>query len=181
MEKIVHCQIMEALESHKLISSFQFGFRCGHSTVDLLLRTIHDMAISLEKRSSVHCLLLDFSKAFDSVPHQRLLLKLEAIGIRGYLLQWIRSFLTNRLQRVVINGRYSPWLPVKSGVPQGSILGPLLFILYVNDIYSVIHHSKHGMFADDLSIQKCPQLLIVFSYNMILMALFSGPSSGSSS
>ena len=152
MEKIVHCQIMEALESHKLISSFQFGFRCGHSTVDLLLRTIHDMAISLEKRSSVHCLLLDFSKAFDSVPHQRLLLKLEAIGIRGYLLQWIRSFLTNRLQRVVINGRYSPWLPVKSGVPQGSILGPLLFILYVNDIYSVIHHSKHGMFADDLSI-----------------------------
>ena len=58
----------------------------------------------------------------------------------------------NRLQRVVINGRYSPWLPVQSGVPQGSILGPLLFILYVNDIYSVIHHSKHGMFADDLSI-----------------------------
>ena len=112
------------------------------------------MALSLENRSSIHCLLLDFSKAFDSVPHERLLLKLEAFGVRGHLLQWIRGFLTNRLQRVVISGKYSSWLPVQSGVPQGSILGPLLFILYVNDIYSVIRHSKHGMFADDLSIYK---------------------------
>ena len=112
------------------------------------------MALSLENRSSVHCLLLDFSKAFDSVPHERLLLKLEALGIRGHLLQWIRCFLTCHLQRVVINGKYSSWLPVQSGVPQRSILGPLLFILYVNDIYSIIHHSKDGMFADDLSIYK---------------------------
>ena len=89
MEKIVHSQIVAALESRKLISSFQFGFRCKHSTVDLLLRTIHDMALSLENRSSIHCLLLDFSKAFDSVPHERLLLKLEAFGVRGHLLQWI--------------------------------------------------------------------------------------------
>ena len=152
MEKIVHFQIVKALETRGLLSSFQFGFRHGRSTVDLLLSTVHDLALGLEKRSSVHCLLLDFSKAFDSVPHERLLLKLEAAGIRGRLLRWIRGFLVNRLQRVVINGRYSPWLPVQLGVPQGSILGPLLFILYVNDIYSVIHHSKHGMFADDLSI-----------------------------
>ena len=81
MEKIVHSQIVAALESRKLISSFQFGFRCKHSTVGLLLCTIHDMALSLENRSSVHCLLLNFSKAFDSVPHERLLLKLEAFGI----------------------------------------------------------------------------------------------------
>ena len=87
MEKIVHSQIMAALESRKLISSFQFGFCCKHSTVDLLLRTIHDMALSLKNRSSVHCLLLDFSKAFDSVPHERLLLKLEAFGVRCHLLQ----------------------------------------------------------------------------------------------
>ena len=154
MEKTIHFHITAALESHNLISSYQFGFRRKHSTVDLLLHTIHDMALSLENRSSVHCLLLDFSKAFDSVPHERLLLKLEAFGIRGHLLQWFKSFLSHRLQRVVINGQYSSWLPVQSGVPQGSILGPLLFILYVNDIYSVIHYSKHGMFADDLSLYK---------------------------
>ena len=112
MEKIIHSHIMAALESHNLISSFQFGFCCKRSTVDLLLRTIHDMALSLENRSSVHCLLLDFSKAFDSVPHERLLLKLDAIGIRGHLLQWIRCFLTSRLQWVVINGKFSSWLPV---------------------------------------------------------------------
>ena len=96
----------------------------------------------------------DFSKAFDSVPHERLLLKLDAIGIRDHLLQWIRCFLTSHLQRVVINGKFSSWLPVQSGVNQESILGPLLYILYVNDIYSIIHHSNHSMFADDLSIYK---------------------------
>ena len=154
MEKIIHSHIISALEAKNLINSFQFGFRSRRSTIDLLLRTTHDMALALENRSSLHCLLLDFSKAFDSVPHERLMLKLDSIGIRGKLLAWIRGFLTCRVQRVVINGSYSSWTPVRSGVPQGSVLGPLLFILYVNDIYSVINYSKHGMFADDLAIYR---------------------------
>ena len=86
MEKIIHSHIVSCLESKNLLNSFQFGFRSCHSTVDLLQHTTHDMALALERSSSLHCLLLDLSKAFDSVPHERLLLKLDAIGIRGKLL-----------------------------------------------------------------------------------------------
>ena len=104
MEKIIHCHIVSCLESKNLLNSFQFGFRSCHSTVDLLLLTIHGIALALERHSSLHCLLLDFSKLFDSIPHERLLLKLDAIGIRGKLLacNWIlRGFLTCQVQRVV--------------------------------------------------------------------------------
>ena len=83
MEKLIHSHIVSYMESKNLLNSFQFGFRSSHSTVDLLLRVTHDMALALEGHSSLHCLLLDFSKAFDSVPHERLLLKLDAVGIRG--------------------------------------------------------------------------------------------------
>ena len=94
MEKIIHSHIVSCLESKNLLNSFQFSFRSCHSIVDLLQRTTHDMALALERRSSLHCLLLDFSKAFDSVPHERLLLKLDVVGIRGKLIAWICGFLT---------------------------------------------------------------------------------------
>ena len=98
-----------------------------------------------------HCVFIDFAKAFDSVPHARLLAKLQAIGVQGSMLQWFRSFLTTRQQRVVINGQHSEWHHVSSGVPQGSILGPLLFIFYINNISSVTK-SKLKIFADDVTL-----------------------------
>ena len=97
---------------------------------------------------------LDFAKAFDSVAHEHLLIKLQCIGINGELLLWIRSFLTHRLQRVVVNGTYSDWLSVRSGVQQGSVLGPLLFLLYIDDLHSILKHSKLKLYADDVALYR---------------------------
>ena len=147
MERIIHRQIVKALETHNLISTYlQHGFRSCHSTVSLLLIAIHDWAACLERRHSIHCtcIFLDLAKAFDSVPHSRLilLLKLECLGIKGDLLQWLKCFLTMRFQRVIINGTFSNLLPVLSGVPQGSVLGPLLILLYIDDIHCSVSHSS---------------------------------------
>ena len=117
------------------------------STVTLLTEATDDWSQCLEQRSAVHCLLLDFAKAFDSVPHERLLIKLNSLGIRGEILTWLRFFLTERKQRVVINGTFSDWASVTSGVPQGS---PLLFLLDVNDLDSVVKHSTIKLFVDDV-------------------------------
>jgi len=111
MERIIRCQIGSALSSNCRFSNCQHGFRPHRSTISLLLTMIHNWALCLERRSTVHCLFLDYAKAFDSVPHERLLITLNAIGITGSLLKWLRGFLTNRLQRVVVNGCYSEWLP----------------------------------------------------------------------
>ena len=104
----------------------------------------------------MHCLLLNFAKAFDSVPHERLLLKMNLLGMYRNLLSWMRYFLTRRQQRVVINGVYSNWATVISGMPQGSVLGPLLFLLYVNDLDTVIKHSTIKLFADDVLLLYAP-------------------------
>ena len=152
MERIIYRHLVSTLESHDRISSCQYGFRKGCSASHLLIQVVHDWAKALDSHNSSHSLFLDFAKAFDSVPHERLLLKLDCLGIRGDLLNWFRSYLTNRSQRVLINGHYSEWLPVLSGVPQGSILGPLLFILYVDDLYSLIRSSSLRMYADDVAL-----------------------------
>ena len=106
----------------------------------------------------VDTIFLDFRKAFDSVPHKRLLLKLERLEVSGNVLKWISSFLSNRSQRVVINGQSSEWTDVSSGVPQGSVLGPLYFLLYVNDLPDEVK-SCCKLFADDAKIYKYLQNL----------------------
>ena len=150
MERLISSEITKFTVKHNILSPLQHGFRQGHSCQTQLLETIHQLAESLNSKSSTHVIFLDFSKAFDSVPHKRLLIKLHRIGIRGQLLQWIEAFISKRQQRVVVDGQ-SEWSPVTSGVPQGSILGPLLFLIYVNDIGHGLK-SQARLFADDCTI-----------------------------
>ena len=134
-----------------MIVNMDFVHIVHHS---LSLTVIHNWALCLERRSTVHCLFLDYAKAFDSVPQECLLIKLNAIGVTGTLQKWLRDFLTNRLQRVVINGCYSEWLPVISGVPQGSVLRPLLLLLYIDDLQEAVSHSELNVFANDVALYK---------------------------
>lgn len=152
LERIIHSNVSKFLNENDQLSIYQHGFRHKFSCQTQLLSTIYDWTKCLEKRELVHAIFLDFSKAFDSVPHQRLSMKLKWIGVDGNLLSWIEAFISNRKQRVMINGVSSPWGSVISGVPQGSIIGPLLFLIYVNDIFDAVSTSHIKMFADDRSL-----------------------------
>ena len=148
LEHIVCSNIMAHLDEHKLLSDRQHAFRKKHSCETQLITVIDDWAKILDKGGQVDTFILDFEKAFDTPPHELLKCKLYGYGIGGKTLKWIDSFLCDRQQRVMVNGVKSDWAPVLSGVPQGTVLGPLLFSLYINDITEDIE-SELRLFADD--------------------------------
>ena len=153
MEHLIHQELSQFLSNNNKLITSQHGFRSKHSCQTQLLETVHHWANALDQRSSVHVIFLDFSKTFDTVPHLKLCAKLDNIGVRGNILSWIKAFLTNRQQRVCVDGRSSDWSSISSGVPQGSILGPLLFLIYINDI-TLSLNSKARLFADDCTLYR---------------------------
>ena len=143
--------MQDHFDRHHILSPLQHGFRRNHSCESQLIITIHDLLQYFDQKTQVDVAILDFSKAFDTVPHARLMKKLEKIGIKGGIHNWIYKFLHYREQKVIVEGVASDPVSVASGVPQGTVLGPLLFLCYINDLPATVK-AKIRLFADDCLI-----------------------------
>ena len=153
MEKIVRNAIVHHMEVNSLFSKKQFGFIAKRSTVLQLLMVLEDWTDILDHGGEIDVIYMDFMKAFDKVPHRRLISKLRSYGINDQITKWVEHYLNNRKQRVIVNGNSSEDHPVLSGIPQGSVLGPILFVIYINDLpnYTI---SNTFLFADDTKIYR---------------------------
>ena len=156
MEHIIASGLTKHFNQNDILYDLQHGFRERRSCETQLLQLIDDLARNMTEGKQTDLILLDFSKAFDKVNHLKLLYKLQVHGVQGRTLGWIESFLLGRSQTVVLNGESSDELPVLSGVPQGSVLGPILFLLYINDLPENLQ-SQVRLFADDTAVYLAVQ------------------------
>ena len=151
MEHIMVSNIMNHLDDNNLLTPFQHGFRSKHSCETQLISFTQEIFDNLEKGKQTDLIVMDFSKAFDKVDHNLLIYKLMKLGINKPVTSWISSFLKDRTQSVVVEGTHSSTLPVMSGVPQGSVLGPCLFLCFINDMPDAVK-CRIRLFADDTVI-----------------------------
>ena len=174
-EKIVYNHVLDFIDDNNVLYDYQYGFRHSHYTQQVIITFIDRITKSLDKGDIAITILLNLKRAFDTVDHRIFLRKLFAYGIRGTLLKWFESCLTGRTQYVAFNGTYSDIHFVKCGVPQGSILGPLLFILYMDDICSVSKLLFTILYADDtcvmLSGKDLNDLIAVLNVELISLVI----------
>ena len=152
VERLMHKRLYSFLDKYECIYQNQFGFRRKHSTIHALVSMTEDIRNALDNDLNVCGIFLDLQKAFDTVDHHILTKKLEHYGVRGIANNWFKSYLSNRRQAVSVNGVLSEEATMHYGVPQGSILGPLLFLIYINDLHTAITHSTVRHFADDTNL-----------------------------
>lgn len=156
LQHIISKQLVQYIEDNKLFYRNQHGFHKCLSTVTQLFETIHTFTSALNSRKQIDMFAIDLSKAFDTIYHAKLIRKMRELGVAVEIIKWVTAYLHNREQFVEISGARSHTLPVMSGVPQGSVLGPILFLLYINDIAKAVDSSiEVRLFADDRVLFTC--------------------------
>ena len=153
-EHILSSNIRKHLESNNILHHCQHGFRQFHSCETQLISLVQDLTLNFDEDIQTDLVSMDFAKAFDTVPHHRLLYKLQWYGIQGKVHQWISNFLINRRQKVILGNAHSSLVDVSSGVPQGTVLGPILFLIYIDDLPDCVRYSTIRLFADDCIIYR---------------------------
>lgn len=152
LEKIVNEQVTNYLTLTKQTDTLQSGFKANHSTTTAVLKITEDIRKALDDGKVTVMTLLDFSKAFDTVNHDILIEKLKNLNMHKNTIQWIKTYLYGRQQRVIFNSEKSSWVPTMHGVPQGSVLGPMLFAIYISDAPKLLKNTNYHLYADDLQL-----------------------------
>ena len=168
MERLIHDQVYDHIREHGLLSEAQFGFRKHHSTTTCILKLLDHIYLNMDKGMMTGVVFLDLKKAFDTVDHEILLHKLISFNLSVESVLWFKSYLSGRRQSVKSKGIKSDYLPIKCGVPQGSILGPLLFIIYINDLYKYLTECSISLYADDTALYTSAKTQIEIMLNFQL-------------
>ena len=152
LEKIIHIHINEYFEKNNILCSYQGGFRKNHSTLNTITNFTSDIFDAINNKETTIATFFDLKKAFDTVNHTKLINKLKKMGIKGDIIELIENYLSKRYQKTICNNKISSTKRITCGVPQGSILGPLLFLVYINDIENILCDVKFQLYADDTVI-----------------------------